>query len=69
MTGISIHAPREGGDDGTPYIIHATIISIHAPREGGDLADQLLRAGRVHFNPRPPRGGRQLTPFNAKGGY
>ena len=34
--GISIHAPREGGD----FHIHPTpdpsIISIHAPREGGD---------------------------------
>ena len=28
--------PRGGRHDGTPYIIHATIISIHAPREGGD---------------------------------
>ena len=35
-------------------------ISIHAPREGGD--DQRLPAAKCvgYFNPRPPRGGRQL---------
>ena len=36
---ISIHAPREGGDEG--YVMDAVkfIISIHAPREGGDSKD------------------------------
>ena len=35
--GISIHAPREGGDDDVSHLIHSlVIISIHAPREGGD---------------------------------
>ena len=57
---ISIHAPREGGD--VQRFINSTLsppISIHAPREGGDLASGLpVRAG-YHFNPRPPRGGRQ----------
>ena len=33
---ISIHAPREGGDDDVAEIIAAVLISIHAPREGGD---------------------------------
>ena len=35
--GISIHAPREGGDRGR-YVLQgdAGAISIHAPREGGD---------------------------------
>ena len=34
--GISIHAPREGGDgEGTP-LSPSIYISIHAPREGGD---------------------------------
>ena len=33
---ISIHAPREGSDDGgTYYALHGAI-SIHAPREGSD---------------------------------
>ena len=34
--GISIHAPREGGDMERSVIIGLTRISIHAPREGGD---------------------------------
>ena len=33
---ISIHAPREGGDDPEQKGHHRKIISIHAPREGGD---------------------------------
>ena len=34
---ISIHAPREGGDDQCKQsIIFNGDISIHAPREGGD---------------------------------
>ena len=36
---ISIHAPREGGDD-NPVITNVQVsISIHAPREGGDSKD------------------------------
>ena len=34
-------------------------ISIHAPREGGDTHAQYIGGGYIHFNPRPPRGGRQ----------
>ena len=34
--GISIHAPREGGDMIVLRIKVEVIISIHAPREGGD---------------------------------
>ena len=33
---ISIHAPREGGDDIVDAIHVVQTISIHAPREGGD---------------------------------
>ena len=33
---ISIHAPREGGDDHPPNDSPKDAISIHAPREGGD---------------------------------
>ena len=37
---ISIHAPREGGDESVMHRFgRATIISIHAPREGGDSKD------------------------------
>ena len=35
-TGISIHAPREGGDKKRAARIGCPTISIHAPREGGD---------------------------------
>ena len=34
-------------------------ISIHAPREGGDSSANRCRSCWIHFNPRPPRGGRQ----------
>ena len=34
---ISIHAPREGGDDDLHGQLRRAVISIHAPREGGDL--------------------------------
>ena len=56
--GISIHAPREGGDQALIGTVPAGFISIHAPREGGDF--MFLRRGPVtsDFNPRPPRGGR-----------
>ena len=38
---ISIHAPREGSDQGAVAHLAGGSISIHAPREGGDLtADQ-----------------------------
>ena len=33
---ISIHAPREGGDDPVEWDNVRQYISIHAPREGGD---------------------------------
>ena len=36
---ISIHAPREGGDDVVPNLTLELAISIHAPREGGDLVE------------------------------
>ena len=34
--GISIHAPREGGDPAELQNKPYKVISIHAPREGGD---------------------------------
>ena len=37
--GISIHAPREGGDDVGTGAEGQAGISIHAPREGGDSKD------------------------------
>ena len=39
LSGISIHAPREGGDHPKRARLLLGIISIHAPREGGDSKD------------------------------
>ena len=45
--GISIHAPREGGDANTEKRERAVVdISIHAPREGGDFTISANIAGR-----------------------
>ena len=56
---ISIHAPREGGDPAFhPCQAPHCTISIHAPREGGDPFDIYRFSCYMHFNPRPPRGGR-----------
>ena len=37
---ISIHAPREGGDQTVALVFPIIMISIHAPREGGDHRQQ-----------------------------
>ena len=37
LSEISIHAPREGGDDSHSSPTSLGSISIHAPREGGDF--------------------------------
>ena len=61
LDGISIHAPREGGD--AAHTIGHTErcnISIHAPREGGDVQCVGCDVRGEHFNPRPPRGGRLM---------
>ena len=60
--GISIHAPREGGDGFYVISFRVVVISIHAPREGGDAIRRSLTAIKENFNPRPPRGGRLLSP-------
>ena len=57
---ISIHALREEGDQ--PHFrrtLSGSYISIHALREEGDSDRVDERAGRNHFYPRPPRGGRR----------
>ena len=68
FAGISIHAPREGGDiklstRSTP----SSVISIHAPRKGGDLLTPPFPIDPQHFNPRPPRGGRHPVPGGGDG--
>ena len=55
---ISIHAPREGGDDDASIYPEEVVISIHAPREGGDYCPHRGNISAKDFNPRPPRGGR-----------
>ena len=57
---ISIHAPLAGGDREMMRSKYASItISIHAPLAGGDAGAGGGGQARPHFNPRPPRGGRQ----------
>ena len=51
---ISIHAPREGGDNDNAFDIRLANISIHAPREGGDSKADSLCWFIKDFNPRPP---------------
>ena len=60
-THISIHAPREGCDEQKKAIREQMIISIHAPREGCD-SKMFLPQGKLafYFNPRTPRGVRQV---------
>ena len=41
-------------------------ISIHAPREGGDSSANRCRSCWIHFNPRPPRGGRLVPDISMK---
>ena len=55
---ISIHAPREGGDetDGH-YSRRYRRISIHAPREGGDAWNLLWAVEMREFQSTPPARG------------
>ena len=43
LTGISIHAPREGSDACKVDTLKELCISIHAPREGSDLFQSTIR--------------------------
>ena len=54
---ISIHAPREGGDDGNNRRFLSFGISIHAPREGGDIAVTSQPFIEVGFQSTPPARG------------
>ena len=57
---ISIHAPREGGDDAShcAYVM-SDIFQSTPPREGGDRPGGQRTLLRGYFNPRPPRRGRR----------
>ena len=60
---ISIHAPREGGDAIIGVFQNVAAISIHAPARGATWGAILEDGQKRHFNPRPPRGGRQRAWF------
>ncbi len=67
-SGISIHAPRVGGDQ--PDLVPCSIrfISIHAPRVGGDSSRSAIASWiAAYFNPRPPCGGRRGRPGGENG--
>ena len=51
--------PARGATIFVDYVQLITPISIHAPREGGDKYSSGVNLRFFHFNPRPPRGGRQ----------
>ena len=53
---ISIHAPREGGDQPADCLPHADFmdISIHAPREGGDVSPPSDCSKDAEFQSTPP---------------
>ena len=53
---ISIHAPREGCDDGVAAYLLVLPISIHAPREGCDLYHAASRTTALFQSTHPVRG-------------
>ena len=56
-SGISIHAPREGGDYYKLFDTRYRRISIHAPREGGDYCTTFPMLGGGVFQSTPPARG------------
>ena len=68
-TGISIHAPREGGDLAYCCTCAEDSLFQSTPPARGATTERLpeLRAV-LHFNPRPPRGGRQFFEICGLGG-
>ena len=61
MLYISIHAPREGGDEA--YMQRRVVfeISIHAPREGGDVHGKNLVWLECIFQSTPPARGATIV--------
>ena len=54
---ISIHAPREGGDQNHAKKKQHEGISIHAPREGGDFTSSRKLLISIRFQSTPPARG------------
>ena len=64
-TVISIHAPREGGDQAAGHGCLGQAISIHAPREGGDCQGYLVEVCPFGISIHAPReGGDNITFFH-----
>ena len=64
--GISIHAPREGGDRTTSPTCGVKLISIHAPREGGDLLTKLAYKYKKISIHAPREGGDSIASYPAR---
>ena len=62
---ISIHVPREGHDPRRGLFPPRRGISIHVPREGHDCNALKCVLYCSYFNPRAPRGARQLHRVSA----
>ena len=58
---ISIHAPREGGDQTAKDTNSTADISIHAPREGGDTPTSFPDRA-INISIHAPREGGDYTP-------
>ena len=56
---ISIHAPREGGDETQCDVRRIPAHFNPRPPRGGRRRQRTQRQPVYHFNPRPPRGGRR----------
>ena len=57
---ISIHAPREGGDNRScPAARKREDFNPRPPRGGRPTFPSSALFAKSHFNPRPPRGGRR----------
>ena len=66
--GISIHAPREGGDLGVlGYAANSDLFQSTPPARGATKSIQGCRCFLSDFNPRPPRGGRRDDPAGRLG--
>ena len=62
---ISIHAPREGGDvEVFAGRFRYLIFQSTPPARGATSGSSWMISGAGYFNPRPPRGGRQLQSYS-----
>ena len=64
MAGISIHAPREGGDRVPAFGVADIRISIHVPREGGDWQSAETPDSINIFQSTPPARGATKIRFH-----